>query len=216
MGGVKSDLLGTEPGPNFRPGGDPVAPGVGFDSPGPTGRRDAPVPLASRIIAKVTKDWDPPSPHTTPEMVVNGATLAAVARELNALPEWGQAGGSLRTDAIPGGNSTNLTVNLHGNLVYRLPRWTGYDRASTAAKAEWDRMFAKLRAHEDRHLAIAIEEGDQLASDLIGHDIADIASLVTQANRRMKARQDKLDADTQSGSKPGVPFGDVVLDTSIT
>ena len=144
MGGVKSDLLGTEPGPSFRPGGDPVAPGVGFDSPGPIGRGDAPVPLASRIIAKVTKDWDPPNSRTTPEIVVNGATLAAAARELNTLPEWGQAGGSLRTDAIPGGNSTNLTVNLHGNLVYRLPRWTGYARASTAAKAEWDRMFAKL------------------------------------------------------------------------
>jgi hypothetical protein len=32
----------------------------------------------------------------------------------------------------------------------------------------------------------------------------------------MKVRQDKLDADTQSGSKAGVPYGDVVLDTSIT
>ena len=53
-------------------------------------------------------------------------------------------------------------------------------------------MFAKLRAHEDRHLAIAIEEGEQLAGDLIGHDIADIASMVTQANRRLKARQDRV------------------------
>ena len=76
-------------GANFSPGGDPVAPGVGFDPPGPIGRGDAPVPLASRIIAKVTKDWDPPNSRTTPEIVVNGATLAA-ARELNALPEWGR------------------------------------------------------------------------------------------------------------------------------
>jgi predicted secreted Zn-dependent protease len=100
--------------------------------------------------------------------------------------------------------------------VYRLPRWTGYDAASAAAKAEWDQMLGHLRAHEDRHVAIAIEEANQLAQDLIGHDIADIANMVTEANRRMATRQTELDTDTENGSKPGVTYGDVILDTSIT
>jgi predicted secreted Zn-dependent protease len=134
---------------------------------------------------------------------------------LNAQGEWGQAGGSIRPDRIPDGNSTDLTVNLHAGLVYRLPRWTNYQSASAAAKAEWDKMFAKLRDHEDRHLAIAIEEANQLAKDLIGRDIQDIGKMVTAANKRMKTRQDELDADTENGSKAGVQYGDVILDISI-
>jgi hypothetical protein len=190
----------------------------GGDPPGTLGIDGAsePIPLAARIIATVDKDWDPtPNPRTTPDITVRGATLERVAAELDRLREWGEGGGMLRVDEIPRGNSTDLTIKLRGNLIYRLPRWLGYEKASTAAKAEWDRMFAKLRAHEDRHLEIAIEEGDQLAADLVGHDIADIAKMVTAANRRMAQRQQKLDTDTQSGSKPGVQYGDVILDTSI-
>ena len=213
MGGLKSGLLGSDPPQSDSSGDDPFSPLGGGDAPGPIGldaRRSV-----QRIIAAVTKDWDPPAPRTTPEIIVRGATLAAAARDLDALGEWGQAGGSLRADPIAAGTSTNLTVNLRGNLVYRLPQWTGYDRASAAAKAEWDRMMTKLRAHEDRHLAIAIEEGDRLAGELVGHEIGEIAAMVTKANRRMRQRQDQLDTSTDHGARTGVPFGDVVLDTSI-
>jgi hypothetical protein len=214
MGNIRDGLLGTQAcsgagGLDVFGGGDP--PGVlGIDDPNP-------IPLdVTRAIAKVTKDWDPPNPTTTPEITVNGSTLAQVAKQLDQLAEWGQAGGRLRTDSIPAGNSTNLTVVAHANFTYRLPRWTKYAQASKAAQAEWDKMFAKLRAHEDRHLAIAIDEADSLAQDLVGHDIADIATMVTAANRRMQSRQDDLDTDTDHGAKTGVPYGDVVLDTSIT
>jgi hypothetical protein len=214
MGGVKTTLLGTD-GAVTRGAGDrdAFAPLGGADRPGPIA-----TPLGtSRIIATVTKDWDPtPNPRKTPEIKVEGATLAKVFDELNKQGEWGQAGGILRTDDVPAGNTTNLTVNLKGGLIYRLPTWTKYSSASTAAKAEWDRMFAKLKAHEDRHLEIAIEEGDQLASDLVGHDIDDIPKMVTAANKRMKKRQDDLDAATDHGAKENVKYGDVFLDTSIT
>jgi hypothetical protein len=187
----------------------------GGDIPGILGS-DAAIPLdTGRTIAKVTKDWDPPSPNGNPEIVVNGKTLEEAAKALDKLPEWGQGGGMLRTDVIPPGNSTDLTVKAHANLVYRLPRWAQYPQASPAAKAEWDRMVAKLKEHEDRHLQIAIEEADQLASDLVGHDIADIAKMVTEANRRMATRQQELDNDTDHGAKEGVKYGDVVLDISI-
>jgi predicted secreted Zn-dependent protease len=130
--------------------------------------------------------------------------------------EWGQAGGSLRADPIEAGTSTDLTVTLHGNLRYILPTWTRYANASAAVKAEWDKMFRALTAHEDRHLEIAIEEGNALAKTLVGKDIDQIARLVTAANRRMKQRQDELDHDTQNGSKDGVKYGGVTLDISIT
>jgi hypothetical protein len=196
------------------PADDPLAPGIGTPT---IGFDDNAQPMASRTIATVTKDWEPtPNPTKTPEIVVNGKTLEEVGRELNTREEWGQAGGSLRTDRIPPGNDTNLTVNLHGNLLYRLPRWTNYATASTAAKQEWDKMFRKLTDHEDRHLAIAIEEGNQLALDLAGQDIDKIAKMVTAANGRMAKRQKELDDATDHGAKAGVQYGDVILDTSIT
>jgi len=220
MGGSRDDVFGTQAqsGNAGRGSGGSITLDVfgGGDPPGVLGI-DGPIPLdALRIIAKVTKDWDPPSPTTTPEIVITGTTLAQAGQQLDRLPEWGQAGGRLRTVPIPAGNSTNLTVVAHANLTYRLPRWTKYAQASKAAQAEWDKMFAKLKDHEDRHLAIAIEEADALAQDLIGHDIADIATMVTAANARMAQRQKDLDDATDHGAKTGVPYGDVVLDTSIT
>src|SRR3954447_13886676 len=109
---------------------NPVATQGGAIVPGPIGLDD-PIPMDSqRIIAKVTKDWDPPSPRTTPEIVVGGKTLADAGRELDKLREWGEGGGSLRSERIPTGTSTNLTVDLKGNLIHRLPRWSGYSSAS--------------------------------------------------------------------------------------
>ncbi len=126
-----------------------------------------------RIIASVTKDWEPPTPHTTPAITINGKTLTEAAAALNRLSEWGEGGGMLRSEVIPPGNTTNLDVKLHANLVMRLPTWTGYQTASTAAKKEWDKMFAKLRTHEQRHLDIAIEEADALATNLVGREISE-------------------------------------------
>jgi hypothetical protein len=211
MSGEKSGVLGLA----RRDEDDEGVRSIG-DQPGPIGI-DEPIPLdVARIIARVDKDWEPPSPTTTPEIIVHGRTLADAGQELDQLPEWGEAGGAIRVDEIPVGTSTNLTITMHAGLVYRLPTWTGYSAASAAAKAEWDKMFAKLKAHEDRHLLNAIEEANQVAKDLIGKDISEIGRGVTAANRRMALRQKKLDDDTQHGAKPGVPFGDVILDPTIT
>ncbi|MGH8137954.1 MAG: DUF922 domain-containing protein [Steroidobacteraceae bacterium] len=220
MGGVRVGILGTEADARPASGGGSSEGDLfgGGDPPGTLGV-DSAIPLddVQRIIAKVTKDWEPPNPRSTPPIIVGGATLERAAQQLNALPEWGEGGGRLLADEIKSGISTNLTVHLHAHLVRRLPTWTGYAKASAAAKAEWDQMVAKLAAHEDRHVAIAIEEADQLAKDLVGKEISDIAQMVTDANARMRTRQDDLDdpANTDHGAKPGVQYGDVSLDTSI-
>jgi hypothetical protein len=216
MGGTKSAILGLEPTSNNAPASDdPSLRWGGNDKPGAIGVDEA-IPLdLQRMIAKVTKDWEPPNPRSTPEIVVHGKTIPEVFNSLNnAQPsgEWGQGGGQLQADDPGPGNSTNLTISVHAGLVYRLPKWAEYDSASAGKKGSWDRMFAKLKAHEDRHLAIAIEEANKLAADLVGKEIRQIPSLVTAANNRMQSRQIKLDSDTQNGARAGVPFGDVILD----
>lgn len=189
-------------------------PGSGFADPGPNGI-DAPVPMTDRIIAKVEDDWHPPAPNTAPTIVLSGKTLEDVGKQLDQLAEWGKGGGSLKADRIPIGTSTNLTVKLHGHLQLRLPTWSNYSSASAAAKAEWDRMIGKLKAHEERHVEIAIQHGDALAQELIGNDISAIADMVTERNRQMAEDQQQLDDDTEHGSKPGVAYGDITLDTTI-
>jgi len=217
-GGRIPGVLGTEPPrPDEAKSGGQLPQDLGFSPPGPLGLHSGSgTALAvTRIVKDVTNDWVPPSPTTTPEIVVRGRTLAEVGNELNRLPEWGQGGGTLRADPAPAGTSPEVTVSLHANLVLRMPRWTRYAEASAAARAEWDQMIAKLRVHEERHVAIAIEEANSLASALIGVEISEIAGMVTDANQTMQARQDELDRDTENGSRPGVPYGDVSLDTSI-
>jgi hypothetical protein len=216
VGGVRVGVLGTEADAHSVSGDDDVL--GGGDPPSVLGSDDV-VPLddLQRIITRVTKDWNPPSPRTTPGITVGGATLADAAAQLNRLNEWGEGGGRLRTDKIPPGNTTSITVNVRAGLVRRMPTWTGYAKASPAAKAEWDQMVKKLAAHEDRHVAIAVEEAEQLAKDLMGKEISEIVQLVTDANTRMQQRQDALDDanNTDHGAKPGVQFGDVNLDTTI-
>jgi hypothetical protein len=184
------------------------------DPPGILGVEAIPLDDTGRIIAKVKKDWEPPSPDQTP-IVATGTTLLQAGQSLNRHREWGEGGGRLEAERIAPGNSTNLTVTLHAHLVHHLPTWTGYAKASKAAQAEWDRMVGFLKIHEDRHLEIAIEEANQLAQDLVGHDIGDIAQMVTEANRRMHDRQEDMDHDSEHGAKAGVPYGDVILDISI-
>jgi hypothetical protein len=204
--------LAGEPADSMAPptGGPATPPTVsGFAAPDALG-------TVQRRITAVTKDWVPPNPRSTPAIVVPGRNLAAVEVALNRLREWGEGGGMLRTDRVPIGTTPSVTVSIHANLVFRLPTWSGYASASAAAKAEWDRMAAKLRAHEQRHLDIAIEEAENLAGELIGAEIDEIPTLVTEANRRMHDRQEELDHDTDHGSRAGVTYGDVSLDTSIS
>jgi hypothetical protein len=188
--------------------------GTGLFEPGPDGI-DPPSPMVDRIIAKVLDDWHPPAPDTSPEITVDGATLAEVGDALKSVAEWGRGGGSLRGETIPVGTSTDLTINLHANLELHLAKWNDYAGASAAAKKEWDRMIVKLTAHEQRHVDIAIEEFDKVAVALVGKDISEIVPRVTAANAATLIRQKKLDTDTDHGRKKGVPYGDVYLDTTI-
>lgn len=55
-------------------------------TPGSIGSNATPLAV-KRIIASVTKDWEPPNPRTTPAITINGKTLAEAAASLNRLSE---------------------------------------------------------------------------------------------------------------------------------
>jgi hypothetical protein len=210
MGGVRAGVLGTEAG--ARGGGDDSGDVLGGgDPPGTLGVNDA-VAMSTGKISYVTKDWDADSPKfTQPSIRISGTTIDQVFAALKRMGEWGQGGGVLKL-AVPGDFVSSLTVTLSANLVRRLPQWQGYAHARPAEKKAWDHMFRKLTDHEDRHVEIAVEEARKLADDLIGQTVKNAATMVAAANRRLAARQRKLDAETDHGAKEGVPYGDVILD----
>jgi hypothetical protein len=212
MGGTRAALLGTEAG--ARAGTEDYDVLGGGDPPGTLGI-DAPVAMSTGKIEDVRKDWDPDSPKYTDPIIVSGATIDQVLAALNRLPEWGKGGGILKLD-IPADFSRTHSVTLSANLVRRLPQWKQYDNARDAEKAAWNHMFRKLTDHEDRHVEIAVEEANRLAQELIGQSTAEAVKTVRTANRRLEGRQKKLDDETDHGAKPGVKYGDVIMDLSRT
>lgn len=192
--------------------------GGGFTTAGPLGFDVEADPLTDRLVSRVDCDWVPtPKPKTDPIPVTAG-TLAELAAELAKLPEAGEGGGRLRADPVTSGTSSEVTVTLHGNLVNRAVEWNGYSSASAAAQAHWDMVLGNLKRHERRHMEIAIEEGNALASLLIGHKIGskpNIEEKVTSANEKMATRQKELDDDSDHGRKKGHPYGDCNIDPSI-
>lgn len=85
---------------------DPQFPTGGFEFPGLIG-------LDSPLVTEVNKDWKPPNPYSTPEIVVKGKTLAQVAAELNQLSEWGRGEGNIRSDRLENVKTPEVTVGLH-------------------------------------------------------------------------------------------------------
>lgn len=141
---------------------------------------------------------------------VSGETLADVAGQLDP-DEWGHCRANYSYSyAATGGKTTRVNVTV--TITIRLPRWrgNGWNKASPAAKAEWNRMLTALRTHEDRHAEIGRRWGPTMQERLYGIDESNVAAEGSAVEAEAQAEQDKFDADTAHGQNTGVS-----LDTSI-
>lgn len=135
---------------------------------------------------------------------VRGSTLAEVAAQLDP-EEWGrcrwQVDYSFETT---NGRATKVDITL--NLTIRLPQWAGpgYQRASEAARREWQRMLAALRAHEDRHAEIARNWAPVFKERMLNQRQSRLARTYQQVLREMEKEQKKYDKDTTHGQSEGV------------
>ncbi len=145
--------------------------------------------------------------------VVATDQVAAALQRLSG--RWGHGGGTLKLD-IPADFSSSHTVTLSAQLGLHLPRWKQYDQARDVEQVAWNHMFRKLREHEDRHVEIVVEEANKFAEDLIGQTTTQALKALHTAIRSLKDRQKKLDDETDHGAKPGVKYGDVILDLAGT
>jgi predicted secreted Zn-dependent protease len=142
---------------------------------------------------------------------VSGTTLAEVGDLLDPT-EWGRC--NVRyTYSYSATNGRVTSVTLTVNITIRMPRWSGqgYQNASPAARAEWNRMVAALGAHENQHAGIGRTWAPTIRSRLLSAAEADLNSTLTQGISDAQVDQDQFDSDTDHGQTQGVS-----LDTSIT
>jgi predicted secreted Zn-dependent protease len=213
MGGVRVGVLGTDGA--ALGGGDDVDDVLGGGDPPPTLGVHAPVAMSTGKIEYVSKNWDPDGAEVT-YYDVSGTTIDQVAAALQrAGRKWGHGGGKIKLD-IPADFPSSHSVTVSAKLTIDLPQWKQYEQARDPEKMAWNRMFRKLRDHEDGHVEIAVAAAGKLAEDLIGQTTAQALKMLDAAVRRMKSEQQKLDDATDHGAKPGVKYGDVILDLAGT
>jgi predicted secreted Zn-dependent protease len=213
MGGVRVGVLGTDGA--ALGGGDDADDVLGGGDPPRTLGVHAPDPMSTGKIEYVSKNWDPDGAQVT-YYDVSGTTIDQLAAALQRMgKKWGHGGGKLKLD-IPADFSTSHSVTLSAALGLQLPQWKQYEQARDPEKVAWNRMFRKLREHEDGHVAIAVEEANELAETLIGQTTAQALKKLDAAVRRMQDSQKKLDDATDHGARAGVKYGDVILDLAGT
>jgi Bacterial protein of unknown function (DUF922) len=221
MGGQKIGILGLDDQKKPSDGREKTPFPAGFSDPGPIGEDDsddaeelAGVPT----VTAVNKVWDASARRTTPAIDGHGKTLQELKASLDASQgtHWGEGGGELNLD--PTGKvkaGENVTLTLRGELINRIPNWVERDQATATAKAEWDRFIAKLKAHEECHVDIALKAFEKLAADFIGKKITEVNKMFLDAKKQLKDDQKALDDRTHNGQDMGVPCGDALLNTAI-
>ena len=191
----------------------------GAASPGPLNPPDPEELGAAPTVGSVTTKWKAADRTKTPEIHGKGTTLADLKADLDASQgkHWGEGGGKLTMDPVPFGvkSGETFTVTLNGEFINRIPIWDDRATATTTAQKEWDRFIGKLNDHEEGHVSVALAAFEQLAKDLIGVKITDLATKVAKAQTDLTAAQKKMDTDTDNGTKSGAEFGDALLDAAI-
>jgi predicted secreted Zn-dependent protease len=99
------------------------------------------------------------------------------------------------------GKVTNVTVTV--TIKVTMPNWPGAAKLKGKAKAEWDRFYKALEAHEQGHVKIAQEQFKGLAEKMLGKKEADAKKEFEKAKKAAKDASDKYDKSNDHGRKQG-------------
>jgi predicted secreted Zn-dependent protease len=128
---------------------------------------------------------------------VAGKTLSEALAVIEAYQsQTGEAGKTdwnpkLKYDLDDDGNLKSATVTV--NLTVTMPSWPGASKLSPTAKAEWDRCWSALSAHEDRHVAIAREKMEGVGESLVGKSESEANTAFADALTALKEASDAID-----------------------
>lgn len=141
---------------------------------------------------------------------VEAKTLKEAADQLGAREEAGETTWEttrMVTNLDDSGNVTSATVELL--ITVTMPSWPGAAGLNKAAKAEWDRAYKALKAHEDNHVKLAREKLKGVADKMIGKTESEAQTVLADALAELKVASDEYDTASDHGANEGT-----TIDTS--
>jgi predicted secreted Zn-dependent protease len=140
---------------------------------------------------------------------VGGTTLKDVLKALNSREEWGlyDATKNPKPSAKTDSNGSITSITMVINPIIELPEWGAYGAATKEQKASWDKMVAKLKAHEMNHHDIQLSCIEDFKKDVKNAKTLDSRSLnklISDSQDACQKKQDAYDTKSGHGAKEGV------------
>jgi hypothetical protein len=140
---------------------------------------------------------------TTQTFEIEADNLDGAAAALQTLDEWGKTRWNVTYDyEETDGTATSVVVTAR--ITVELPRWTTLDKQPRRVRAEWNRMLAALRRHENEHVRIARERIQTLAGELSGKPESELSDIHSRCLQDLDTLSHAFDTRTDHGEKQGV------------
>jgi len=129
---------------------------------------------------------------------VTGKTLADAFKSIQkyAKSHSGEAASvtwNPRWTATAGDDGYISKITVTPSIVKTMPSWPGAKDLSTAASAEWDRVYGELDAHENRHLEILENGATYIGNSAIGMKKKDGEKAANDAKNSINADNVSID-----------------------
>ena len=157
--------------------------------------------------AGATEEIGPPAQT---DYAVSASSLADVLAAISGREEAGYVGWTqAMTSSAPNGPTVE-TVSVKVDITLEMPAWAPPSSMLPRARAEWNRWYAALLAHEQGHIQIVHDVYDGLAKRLIGKTPAAATAAFNAAKASLTTRSAAYDTKTGHGLKTGT-----ILDVGI-
>jgi predicted secreted Zn-dependent protease len=131
-------------------------------------------------------------------------TLADVVATLEAQKEAGETTWPCDLTASQADDGTISSATIDCTINITMPVWSGYASAPAADRAEWDRFYAALEAHEQGHVEIVHAWLDNAAYAWFeGKAFDDRQSIMDSLMANVQYQSDAYDASNGHGINEG-------------
>lgn len=148
-------------------------------------------------------------PETSSSYAVAAVSLGDLANQISGRDEAGHCGWAETWNYTTMGGKINA-VSVTVTINVEMPSWTPPPSMLPKAKAEWNRWYAALLAHEQGHVKLVHDKFDGLAARILGKTARAGGALFNAAKAELSAASRAYDGRTGHGMKTGT-----IIDVSI-
>jgi hypothetical protein len=171
---------------------------------------DFPGPMAEELADIPEGATEEVGPATSSSYSLAAVSLSDIAGQLASRDEAGYCGWkeSWNYKTSPGGKISAVKVRVEIDI--EMPAWTPPPSMLPRAKAEWERSYAALLAHERGHEQLIHGHFDGLADRILGKTVRQGTALFDGAKASLSRASKAYDTKTGHGTKTGT-----IIDTAI-